>query len=249
MQLDIIMPVFDEDKVIERTLKKIKANVKTPYNVFIIYDYDEDTTLPKVHKFLKEMPLITIKNGYGRGVLNAIKTGFEKSRADYKVIVMADLSDRIETIDEMYEKAEVGAHDIVCGSRYMKGGRHIGGPKLKRILSRIAGRSLHLLTGIPTHDITNAFKLYSKKVVREITIESTGGFEYSMEIVIKAYNRGFRISEVPTEWTDRTGGESKFQMKKWLLDYLYWYCYAVCTIWLKKIAILLFWKKAAIILT
>jgi len=249
MQIDIIIPVYDEEEVISQTLKKIKANVKTPYTVFIIYDYDEDPTLAKVHNFVKEMPLMTIKNSYGRGVLNAIKTGFEKSAADYKVVVMADLSDRIETIDEMYAKAEVGSYDIVCGSRYMKGGRHIGGPALKRRLSKLAGKSLHLLTGIPTHDITNAFKLYSKKVLREITIESTGGFEYSMEIVIKAYNKCFRITEVPTEWTDRTGGESKFKMKKWLLDYLYWYCYAVCSIWLKKIEIALFWKKAANIIS
>jgi len=243
MPLDIIIPVYDEDKVIEQTLKKIKATVKTPYNIFIIYDYDEDPTLAKVHNFVKEMPLMTIKNSYGRGVLNAIKTGFEQSAADYKVVVMADLSDRIEAIDEMYAKAEVGSYDIVCGSRYMKGGRHRGGPKLKGLLSKVVGRSLHLLTGIPTHDITNAFKMYRENVLREIAIESTGGFEYSMEIVIKAYNQGFRITEIPTEWTDRTGGESKFQMKKWILEYLHWYFYAVGTIWSKKIRFLLFCKS------
>lgn len=243
MQVDILIPVYDEDKLIEQTLKNIKTNVKISYNVLIIYDYDEDPTLAKVHNFTKEIPLIMLKNSYGRGVLNAIKTGFEKSRADYKVVVMADLSDRIEAIDEMYEKAKAGAYDIVCGSRYMKGGKHIGGPALKRYLSKLAGKSLHLLTGIPTHDITNAFKLYSKKVLSEIIIESTGGFEYSMEIVIKAFNNGFRITEIPTAWTHRTDGESKFQMRKWFLKYLYWYCYAVLTIWPKTIKSLLYGKR------
>lgn len=235
MQLDIIMPVYNEGEIIEETLKQIKEKVKIPYNLFIIYDFDEDNTLPKVNKLKKELPVTLVKNNYGQGVLNAIKTAFEKSRADYKVVVMADLSDKLEIIDEMYKKAKTENYDIICGSRYMKGGKQIGGPKFKGFLSKMAGKSLHFLTRIPTHDITNAFKMYRKEVLREITIKSRGGFEYSTEITIKAYNKGFRITEIPTVWMARTSGVSRFRLRKWLPKYLYWYFYAVFTTWSRKI--------------
>jgi len=118
-------------------------------------------------------------------------------------------------------------YDIVCGSRYMKGGRQIGGPKLKKSLSRIAGISLHLLVGIPVHDITNSFKMYTKNVLNDINIESTGGFELGMEIVIKAYNKGYKITEVPSIWSDRQSGDSRFRLWRWLPKYMHWYWFAV----------------------
>ena len=59
---------------------------------------------------------------------------------------MADLSDKLEIIDAMYKKAKTENYDIICGSRYMKGGKQIGGPKFKGFLSKMAGKSLHFLT-------------------------------------------------------------------------------------------------------
>jgi len=88
-------------------------------------------------------------------------------------------------------------YDVVCGSRYMAGGRQIGGPVLKGFLSRAAGMSLHWLAGVPTHDVTNSFKMYRTAFLQSVTFESTGGFEIGMEAVVKAYVRGGRIAEVP----------------------------------------------------
>ncbi len=65
-----------------------------------------------------------------------------------------------QVIDAMYELIDKGTYDVVNGSRYMRGGRQIGGPPLKTLLSRTAGLSLHALSGIPTHDATNNFKMY-----------------------------------------------------------------------------------------
>ena len=73
---------------------------------------------------------------------------------------MADLSDDLNDINAMYQLIEKRDFDVVCGSRYMRGGRQIGGPPLKSLISRTAGLSLHFLTGIPTHDATNNFKMY-----------------------------------------------------------------------------------------
>ena len=105
----------------------------------------------------------------------------------------------------------------------MKGGKQHGGPKLKGFLSRTAGLTLHFLSGIPTHDVTNSYKMYRKDMLNKIRIDSNGGFEIGMEITVKAYLNGYRISEVPAEWFDRAEGESRFHMWKWIPHYLHWY--------------------------
>jgi hypothetical protein len=109
----------------------------------------------------------------------------------------------------------------------MAGGRQIGGPRLKRFLSRTAGLSLHWLTGLPTHDATNAFRAYRRQVLLETPIESEGGFEYSLEITAKAYASGRQITEVPTTWRDRSAGQSRFKLWAWLRHYFRWYWYAL----------------------
>jgi hypothetical protein len=127
----------------------------------------------------------------------------------------------------MVELIHNEGYDIVCASRYMKGGRQVGGPAFKKFLSRMAGISLHWLSGLPTHDATNAFRAYRRSVLLETPIESTGGFEYSLEITAKAYVRGRRITEVPSTWRDRSAGQSRFKLRAWLPLYLKWYRYAL----------------------
>ncbi len=138
---------------------------------------------------------------------------------------MADLCDNPQTINKMYGRSKEG-FDIVCGSRYMKGGRKIGGHRLKSFFSRFVGISLYLLIGIPTQDISNSFKLYRKKVLDAINIESKG-FEISVEIPLKAYFLGYKITEIPTTWLNRKEGESKFEIIKHGSRYVKLYLWAI----------------------
>ena len=125
----------------------------------------------------------------------------------------------------MYELVRQG-HDVVCGSRYTRGGKQIGGPFLKGLLSRTAGLTLHWFAGVPTTDVTNSFKMYRTAFLQALTFESNGGFEIGMEAVVKAYVGGGRIAEVPSTWTDRVAGTSRFRLWRWLPKYLRWYLYA-----------------------
>jgi dolichol-phosphate mannosyltransferase len=59
--------------------------------------------------------------------------------------------------------------------------------------------------------------------LRSVTIESTGGFEVGLELSVKAYLQGRRLGEVPTTWRERSSGESKFNVRKWLPSYMRWY--------------------------
>lgn len=225
--LSIIIPAHFEEKNISKTLAEIEKKVKTSHEILVVYDLEEDPTVKVVHKVRKVIKSIKlIKNfvGNGRGVINAFKSGLKKAQGETIVVVMADLSDDIRKIDLMFRKINKG-FDIVCGSRYMSGGEQIGGPLFKSFLSKLAGLSFYYLFRFPTHDPTNAFKMFKKNIFKRIEIESTGGFEYNLEVIVKAYKLGYKISEVPATWRDRTVGKSKFKLLKWIPKYIRWYIY------------------------
>jgi hypothetical protein len=153
-----------------------------------------------------------------------MRAGIDGATAPYILISMADGSDDLAQVDEMMRLARAGA-DVVAASRYMPGGRQIGGPRLKRWLSRLAGLTLHWFGRVPIHDATSNFKLYRRSFLDSISIESRGGFELAIELSVKATLAGRRLAEVPTTWRGRTAGESRFRFRAWLPLYLRWYVF------------------------
>ena len=222
--LSVVVPVYNEGENAVATLRGIVEHAHTrPLEVLVVHDFDEDTTVPVVKRLQHDIPELQLhRNRLGRGVLNAIKSGLAAAAAPYVLVTMGDASDDPKDIDAMYELARAGA-DVVAGSRYMRGGRQLGGPLLKRTMSRVAGLSLHWLGGLPVHDATSNFRLYSRRLLDQVTIESTGGFELGIELTVKAHLLGLRVAEVPTTWRDRAAGKSNFQLWKWLPRYLHWY--------------------------
>jgi len=164
-------------------------------------------------------------NTYEKGFANAVKFGLERVKTEAVVPVMADLCDDITTIKEMFKKIQSG-FDVVCGSRYIQNGARAGGSRIKGFFSGFVGWSLHCLIGIPTHDIANAFKMYRKDVIEKIDINAKG-FEVSMEIPLKAFFLGFKITEVPTCWKERTKGKSNFKMFRLFPNYFKFYTWAI----------------------
>ena len=232
--LTIITPVYNEGENFPTLYKELIRDVTVPFRLVVVYDFDEDNTVPVVHKYQKkDRRLLLHKNTRGKGALNALLSGFDFVRSGPLLVIMADLSDDLRVVDRMYTMHQNG-YDLVCGSRYMRGGKQIGGPLLKRLLSRIAGISLHYLVRIPTHDVTNNFKLYNKRVLDKISIDSKGGFEVAMEITVKAYAEGYKIGETPSVWRDRTAGETNFNLWGWIPSYIKWYLYGLKSPWLRR---------------
>ena len=87
---------------------------------------------------------------------------------------------------------------------------------------------------MPTRDPTNNFKLYARRFLDQVTIESTAGFELALELTVKATLTGRRVAEVPTNWRDRTEGQSSFKLRQWLPHYLHWYRAAFVGRWRRK---------------
>lgn len=226
-RLSIVIPVYNEAANFENLWAELSSAIKRDFAAYVIYDMDEDNTVPVVNKIAArgEARLRAVKNQRGRGVVAAIMTGFDVAPDGPVLVVMADLSDDLAQVDRMMGLYEQGYH-IVAGSRYMQGGRLIGGPVFKQTLSRLAGVSLYWLRRLPTHDATNAFKIYDRAMVRSFNVESRGGFELNLELTVKAFLAGYRITEVPATWRDRTSGQSRFRLWKWLPLYLRWYFYA-----------------------
>ena len=234
-ELSIVMPVFKEGEAIEPALRALAREVRTPHEILVVYDFDEDPTVPVIERLAAELPAVRgHRNDLGRGVLNAMKVGISGSTGAYVLITMADGSDEPRLVDSMVALARDGA-DVVAASRYMPGGRQIGGPPLKRLMSRIAGLTLHWFAGVRTHDPTNNFKLYARRFLDVVTIESSAGFELALELTVKATLDGRTVAEVPTTWRDRTAGQSNFKLRKWLPHYLHWYRRAFMGRWFGRV--------------
>lgn len=226
MSLSIIVPAYNEQDNISEVIQKIEGTLRLEHELIIVNDHSTDATPQLVQKLCEKYPNISLVNNLSeKGFANAIKAGFANAKGSVVIPVMADLCDDLSIIEKMFNEINRG-YDIVVGCRYTKGGARIGGSKLKGFLSGSAGRSLHYLLGIPTKDIANAFKMYRKTVLESINIESKG-FEVSVEIPLKAYYLGFKISEIPTVWRERTKGKSSFRIFKLLPTYLKLYIWAI----------------------
>ena len=228
--ISIVIPVYNEANNIVKTIEQIEQKIHTSREIIVIYDHDHDSTVPVVQEIISsgliKSPIKLVKNNYGSGALYAIKTGFLYAQRKSILVVMADLADDLGCVDTMVNLLK-DTCAVVCGSRYMRGGKQIGGPFIKSLMTRIAGLSLYMFTKIGTHDVTNSFKLYDTAVLRSLTIESSGGFELGMEITVKAFLVGYTITEVPTIWKARKDGVSRFKLVAWLPHYMRWYLLAL----------------------
>ena len=205
------MPVFKEGEAVEPVLRSMDAAIAEPHEILVVYDFDEDPTVPVIDRLAAELPAVRgLRNDLGRGVLNAMKAGIAASAGAVRPDLDGRRLRRADVVDPMVALARDGA-DVVAASRYMRGGHQVGGPPLKRLMSRTAGLTLHWFAGVPTHDPTNNFKLYSRRFLDSVTIESTAGFELALELTVKATIAGRRVAEVPTTWRDRTAGAEQLQ--------------------------------------
>ena len=226
MRASIIVPALNEGEQIGTFLARLEESIELPVEVLVIVDKPDDTTLRGVALYSPQsLEIRCLVSDFPSGPANAIRFGINASTSDIVVVTMADGSDDPRVIGDLIRLVERGCA-IAAASRYMAGGQQIGGPRLKRFLSRNASRALWVFLGVGTHDSTNSFKAYSKKFINEVGIQSDKGFEVGLELVAKAHHNRKMVAEVPTIWIDRMVGKSNFQLRRWLPQYLRWFFYA-----------------------
>lgn len=230
--LEIIVPVFHEGKKVVKLLQSFNSNIKTKFRVLFCYDSDGDNLFDYKNEFSKfNFEIVFVKNPC-KGPLSAIKQGFKKGNSDCVIVYPADDFLNFNILDKMYEEFLKGSQ-IVVASRFIKGGSMNNCPLLKSILVRMASYSLYYLSSIPVKDASNGFRLFSRKLLNEVKIESRVGFAYSLELLAKCNRLKYKISEVPAKWEERSEGQSRFKVLKWLPQYFRWYLYGLLTTWLK----------------
>jgi dolichol-phosphate mannosyltransferase len=232
-ELDIIIPVYNEGQNILATLDSIHSHVRTPCRVLICYDDEKDDTLPAVESYPHGRLDIKLVKNRASGALGAVLTGFVESNAPAAIMFPADDDYNAPRIDPMMAKFREGC-EIVVASRFAPGGCMKGCPVLKAVLVRVSAFALYHFARVPTGDPSNGLRIFSRRVLDTIQIESTVGFAYSIELLVKAHRLGWRVGEVPALWFERRAGKSRFQVLKWVPQYLKWFAYAFATTYMLR---------------
>ncbi|HET9967211.1 MAG TPA: glycosyltransferase family 2 protein, partial [Streptosporangiaceae bacterium] len=195
-RVTVVIPAYNEGREVIPVLDRLVEAVRLPCEVLIVVDRPEDTTAAVVQEYSAAHPSVRLAvNDYGIGPAWAIRYGIDRAAAPVVVVTMADGSDDPRQIDDLVRLVERGVV-VAAASRYMPGGQQVGGPLLKRLLSRGAGQSLYWLARVGTRDATNSFKAYDRSFVERVGIESHDGFEIGLELTAKARRMRLPVAEL-----------------------------------------------------
>jgi glycosyltransferase involved in cell wall biosynthesis len=228
MTLSIIIPVFNEEETIGKLLADLKKiHIPIEYEIIIVDDNSDDRTREIVLSECKQdKKTVLISRNGGHGLGKSIKEGLEAAKGDIIVTLMGDLSDNVNDLPLMLSKICREGYDFVCASRYTKGSHAQHSNILKGILSEFLGRITHLFIKIPTVDSTNAYKMFRKDVLKSVGVIASNRYTLGFELLLKAYKKGFKITEIPTIWYDRQEGKSHFMFLRDGFEYLRWFIFA-----------------------
>ena len=216
MDLDIIVPVYNEENVIETTLSRIIA-VKFPkyitdIHIIVVDDHSSDSSTDKVKAFKYKYPekhieLLKLNKNAGKGA--AVRYGIENSGSELITIQDADLELIPDDIPVMIETLTGLNLQFVNGSRYLPGiPRPL--PSYRRYLAnRFMTWLTSMLINVKLTDMACGHKLFTRNLYEKLELrENRFGFE--AELIIKSMRiRKNNITEIPVNYfpRDNKGGK------------------------------------------
>jgi len=221
MKLSIIVPLHNEEENFEALRSRLNVILSKLQDVEVVLvdDCSTDLTGKLTDEWAQKEPRVKVVHRTGNpGFGKALKEGFRAASGDIVLPFMGDLSDNPLDALKLYFKVLEG-YDVAVGARWRKGGWVYGMPLLKRFFSIMFSRIAKILLNVPSYDVTNAFKAYRKRVIEEVE-PSSNGFDISAELLIKAHLKGFKITDVPVGWVNRSKGEAKLKLGKMGVGYL-----------------------------
>lgn len=218
MKLSIVIPAYNEEESISETIDQIEeafSKVNIDHEIFVVNDNSKDKTAEILQKLMLKYPALKYETNTGpNGFGYAVRYGLERFSGDCVAIMMADLSDSPYDLIRYYTKMIEGNYDCVFGSRFIKGGKVIDYPFVKKVINRIANFIIKSTMRINYNDTTNAFKLYKREVIIGVKPILSPHFNLTVELPLKAIIRGYSYTIVPNSWTNRKYGESKLKIKE-----------------------------------
>ena len=229
MSLSIIIPVKNEEKIIEETLKYFANSwIKEIENeIIIIDDFSDDATLEKIKKFHDQNLNLKIIQNKKPGLGSAISMGIENSAKQFVAIFMADLSDNVIDLKEYYTIINSHKCDAILGSRFVKGSVVNNYPFSKYILNRIANNIIRLIFFVKYNDFTNAFKIYKKSTLLKLFPLVSDNYNIFLELPLKIICRKYNYKIIPISWVGRKKGITKFKFTELRSKYIFTMLYCL----------------------
>jgi glycosyltransferase involved in cell wall biosynthesis len=204
MKVTLIIPTMNEGESIEKVLKEIPRKL---INEIIVVDGNStDNTKKKAIPLLrknKDKFVTQKKKGFG----NALMQAFDESRGDVLIIMNGDGSHNPTDIKKLLDKIKKGS-EYVIASRYAKGAGSDDDTIIRYIGNRILTKLTNIIHGTNVSDSLHFFTAITKKGIKKLHLTSPG-FEFCIEILIKAHKAGLKFAEVPVIERARYAGESK----------------------------------------
>ncbi len=215
----VIIPTYNEKENIHAIIHEVFAQPKD-FHLLIVDDNSPDGTgaivkeLQTKHNSSSEIKLHLLqrsgKLGLGTAYIAGFKFGLEKGYK-YLLEMDADFSHNPKDLVRLYLACEEGSNDLAIGSRYSNGVNVVNWPMSRVLMSYFASKYVRLITGIPVHDTTAGFVCFRRTVLEKIPLDKIKfvGYAFQIEMKFLTWKYGFKVTEVPIIFTDRTMGESK----------------------------------------
>jgi dolichol-phosphate mannosyltransferase len=221
----VIIPTYNEKENIERMIRKV-FSLAYPFHLLIVDDGSPDGTSDIVKRLMQEFPDKLFieerkgKLGLGTAYIHGFKWALQR-KYEYIFEMDCDFSHNPDDLIRLREACVNGA-DVAVGSRYVEGGKIENWPRARVLMSYYASVYVRLILWITIHDTTAGFKCYKRSVLERIDFDQIKfvGYAFQIEMKYTAYKLGFKITEVPITFTDRTEGVSK--MSKGIFKEAFW---------------------------
>lgn len=215
-KLSVVIPAYNEEGSIRETVETLYRTLcenNIVHEIFVVNDNSNDRTTDILNILKEGIPTLHYEtnispNGFGY----AVRYGLERFSGDYVAVMMADLSDDPSDLVRFYNTMYEKDLDCVFGSRFIKGGKTIDYPVLKKIINRIANNIVRMVIRIKYNDCTNAFKLYKRSTIEGLKPFLSPHYNLTLELPLKAIVRGYSYTVLPNSWRNRKAGESKLKI-------------------------------------
>lgn len=232
MKVVIIIPTYNEKGNVERLIEILQNDIfpkikNHDMNILIADDRSPDGTAEIVKKLMNKWKNLDLvqgeKQGLGAAYIRAMTYAIEKLGADVMFEMDADLSHDPTKVPDFLEKIDQG-YDFVIGTRYSQGGSIPDNWGVSRKMFSIFGNILvrFILLKFSIHDWTGGYRAIKKEVFlkEKNELNSFKGYTFQVSFLNKAVRDGFRVAEVPINFTDRTMGKSKIAANEYIIDLL-----------------------------
>lgn len=220
--LSVLIPVRNEPESIFVIARVLEALLEFPHELLIITDDPMDQTIAVIDELSKKYGNIKhVQNPFGRGALNAVRSGVKEARGKYVMIYAADEIGPVLAIPKMLDLMEKGC-EFISGTRYAKGGKRYGGSLIGHILSRTANAIFNLVTATALSDCTTGLKMFRRSIFERFTFRNPGtGWSFAFDMAVEAQVMQLKIGEVPIISIDRLfGGQSSMRLIPWIRSYM-----------------------------